>query len=169
MQKFTNSVTQLSHVLLEEMVPQNMPKHWTCTGVLIFERWAEGDTSEKLVLENWDQIFAEQQRELSKLLDKNAQLPEKIRRMARDLKVAIDEPDLIHEFRVIKKLKSNHIWVTLPLDYLRFMHHNNNPEQLNSLTMPAAWLETLKAAATLAATASAHHPVIPKFNYRIYP
>ncbi len=166
LQTFTSGITQLSHVLLEEVVPQKLPKHWACTGVLIFEHWAEGDTSEKLVLENWDQIFAEQQQELSKLLgviDKNAQLPEKIRRMARDLKVAIDEPDLIHEFHVTKKLKSNHIWVTLPLDYLRFMH-NNKPGQLNLLAMPEAWLETLKTAATLSAIASAHHPVIPKYE-----
>ncbi|NJO15688.1 MAG: hypothetical protein HC877_08055 [Thioploca sp.] len=166
LQTFTSDITQLSHVLLEELVPQKLPKHWACTGVLIFEHWAEGDTSEQLVLENWDQIFAEQQQELSRLLgviDKNAQLPEKIRRMARDLKVAIDEPDLIHEFHIIKKLKSNHIWVTLPLDYLRFTH-NNKPMQLNSLAMPEAWLETLKSAATLSATASAHHPVIPKYE-----
>jgi hypothetical protein len=157
---------QLPQALLEEVVPQDLSKYWACTGALIFENWAEGDTSEQLMLENWDQSFAEQQRKLSKLLgviDKNAQLPEKIRRMARDLKVAIDEPNLIREFRVLKELKSNHIWVAIPLDYLRFMHDDKS-EQLNSLEMPKAWLENLRAAATLYTTSSAHHPVIPEYN-----
>jgi hypothetical protein len=149
-----------------------LPERVYGLGPIWLERWDDLDSDERFRVPL--PAAAEERRvgDLRKrlaVIGKRSDLPDALRRAARDLYVVLDRPEALsnRSFTTGRAVDSARVWVCLPLDYVRFCRDGadgaGGPARLGDEEL---WLNGLYRAVAASATPAAADPALPHFRDR---
>jgi len=171
-QTLSNRVCAPVAPLLNPVGELTLPEQVYGLGPIWLERWDDVDSEERFRIPV--RVVGEQRqiRELRNRLvaiGKQSDLPDALRRGARDLLVMVDRPEALSDrsFSTGRVIDSNHVWVCLPLDYVRFCGDTKDgASESMALEDQELWLDGLYRAVATSATPTAAQPVLPTFSDR---
>jgi len=169
-ERLTVGVTDELQPLLPDPTDERfiIPSNIWCTGPYWLESWLEFDKTERLAFEEWNRPVVSVLPSLMgclRAIRDESKLPSKLRRPADELYryLGRDKTQTIREFSTIKALDNENAWVSLPLDYTRFLPPPDPEKGLRKTILEhEAWKDALGQA--ISPNASLVMPVLTPYD-----